>query len=180
MNKALFYMFFKIGLFTLGGGPAMIPLVQKELVDDRKLISGSDFLDLVAFASGLPGAIIVNLSIFIGNRLNGVKGALVSAAGAVLPAYLSMIALATVFTSISNSKLVQAAFLGIRPTIIVLIATSVYNIARYSEYDRQGKCFALFALLALLVLDISAVLVIISAGFVGAVFYGWKGLKNAD
>lgn len=180
MKKALFYIFFKIGLFTLGGGPAMIPIVQKELVETRKLLSEQDFLDSVAFASGLPGAIIVNLSVFIGNKISGTLGALVSALGAVLPAYLSMIVLATLFGTISDSPQIQAIFLGIRPTIIVLIGISVYNLARYSQYDRNGKTFAFAALLALLILKISAVFVIVSAGLAGMIFYAWKGARNAE
>lgn len=180
MNKTLFYIFFKIGLFTLGGGPAMIPIVQKELVENRKLISDQDFLDSVAFSSGLPGAIIVNLSVFIGNKINGSLGALVSAFGAILPAYLSMIILASLFNTISDSATIQAIFLGIRPTIIVMIGVSVYNIARHSEYDRYGKIFALGALIGLLILDLSAVLIIVTAGIAGIIFYSWKGLKDAE
>ena len=158
----------------------MLPLVQDEVVNKRKMISGQDFLDSVAFASGLPGAIIVNLSIFVGNKVNGIGGAIFSAIGAILPAYFAMIVLATIFSAISSSATIQAIFMGIRPTIIVMIGVSVYSLMQSTDYGKYGIYFAIAALLALLVLDLSAVFVIITAGVVGVIFYSMKGMKNAQ
>lgn len=179
MNAKLFYIFFKIGLFTLGGGPAMIPIVQDEVVDKKKLVSSRDFLDSVAFSSGLPGAIIVNISVFVGNKVNGLSGAIFSAVGAVLPAYFSMIVLATLFRTISSSEVVKALFMGIRPTIIILIGVSLYNIVKSTEYDKYSIYFVIAALLALVVGNISAVIVVITAGLAGVIFYSLKGIDNA-
>lgn len=158
----------------------MIPIVQDEIVEKEKMISSQEFLDSVAFATGLPGAIIVNLSIFIGNKVSGFAGAILSALGAVLPAYISMIVLATVFNAISSSEIIQAIFMGIRPTIIVMIAVSVYSLMKSTDYGKYGIYFAGGALIALLALDISAVLVVITAGFAGAIFYSMKGVRDAQ
>lgn len=180
MNRKLFLIFFKIGLFTLGGGPAMIPIVQNEVVDSQKLISEQDFLDSVAFASGLPGAIIVNLSIFVGDKINGVAGALSSAAGAILPAYLAIIVLASIFDRISSSEIIRAIFLGIRPTVIVLIGISLYTIVKKTDYRGISILFGVLALIGLALFDLTAFTVLFAAGLLGLVIYSTGRYRDAD
>lgn len=180
MGRRLFAIFFKIGLFTLGGGPAMIPIVQSEVVDKQKLITAQDFLDCVGFSAGLPGAIIINISVFVGNKIAGIRGAVLSALGAVLPAYFSMIILATAFNAISEQPVIQAIFKGIRPTVIVLIGVSVYNLVKSTEYDRYSPFFVIGSLIALLGFDLSAVLVVITAGTAGLIWYTWKERGHAQ
>ncbi len=179
MNRRLFLIFFKIGLFTLGGGPAMIPIVQAEIVEQKKLISEQDFLDSVAFSSGLPGAIIVNLSVFVGNRINGFLGAIFSALGAILPAYLAIVLLAAIFDIVSGSAIIQSVFLGIRPTVIVLIGSSIYSIIRQTKYDRAAIAIAAVALAAMLALELSAFVILLLAGVFGLIFYSQKRYENA-
>lgn len=180
MNFNLFLIFFKIGMFTLGGGPAMIPIVQNEVVETKKLISEQDFLDSVAFASGLPGAIIVNLSIFVGDKINGVAGALSSAFGAILPAYLAIVVLASIFDRISSSEIIRAIFLGIRPTVIVLIGISLYSIIKKTDYKGLSIFIGAAALFALAVFKVSAFTVLFFAGIFGLVIYSTKRYRHAD
>lgn len=179
MNFKLFLIFFKIGMFTLGGGPAMIPLVQSEVVNVKKLISEQDFLDSVAFASGLPGAIIINLSVFVGDRVNGIAGAMSAAFGAVAPAYMAILVLATVFDKISGSPVIAAIFMGIRPTVIVLIGMTIYSMAKKTDYSGLGKYITLFALIALAGFKIPAFTVLIIAGISGLVLYSTRRFKDA-
>ncbi len=174
MSLRLFLIFFKIGMFTLGGGPAMIPIVQNEVVESKKLISEQDFLDSVAFASGLPGAIIVNLSIFVGDRIAGIFGALASAFGAILPAYLAIVVLASIFDLISSSEIIRAIFLGIRPTVIVLIGISLYSIIKQTKYQGISIVFGIIALALLAYFNLSAFTVLVIAGVAGLVVYGVK------
>lgn len=174
MSLRLFLIFLKIGMFTLGGGPAMIPIVQNEVVESKKLISEQDFLDSVAFASGLPGAIIVNLSIFVGDRIAGIFGALASALGAILPAYLAIVVLASIFDLISSSEIIRAIFLGIRPTVIVLIGISLYSIVKQTKYQGISIVFGIIALALLAYFNLSAFTVLVIAGVAGLVVYGVK------
>lgn len=180
MSGRLFLTFFKIGLFTLGGGPAMIPIVQEEVVYSKKWMNEKDFLDSVAFASGLPGAIIVNLSIFVGDRIHGFKGALSSAFGAILPAYLAIVILASAFDILADSETIKAIFLGIRPTVIVLIGMSLYSIAKKTDYRGWSAFIGLFALFALGWLKLSALTLLVIAGTFGLVIYSTKRWRDAD
>ena len=84
----LFYIFFKIGAFTIGGGYAMIPLIEAEIVTKKGWVAKEDFLDLLAIAQSAPGVFAVNIAIFIGYRLRGVRGCIVTALGAILPSFL--------------------------------------------------------------------------------------------
>ena len=179
MNGKLFLIFFKIGLFTLGGGPAMIPIVQNELVKEKKLISERDFLDSVAFSTGLPGAIIVNLSIFVGHRINGARGALASATGVILPAFFSIIALASIFDIIAESSVIQAVFLGIRPTVMVLIGTALYSIIKQTNYRGISILFGLASLLLLYLFQLSSFSVLAIGGLSGLILYSTKRYRNA-
>lgn len=178
MNLRLFWIFLKIGMFTIGGGPAMIPIVQNEVVEQKKLINEQDFLDSVAFASGLPGAIIVNLSVFVGDKINGTLGAISSAIGAILPAYIAIVVLASVFDKISSSKIIQSFFLGIRPTVIILIGLALYSIIQKTKYDKISIVFGAVSLLLLAYFKLSAFTVFVIAGILGLIVY--SRFKYAD
>ena len=179
MKGKLFLIFFKIGLFTLGGGPAMIPIVQNELVKEKKLISERDFLDSVAFSTGLPGAIIVNLSIFVGHRINGARGALASATGVILPAFFSIIGLASIFDIIAEASVIQAVFLGIRPTVMVLIGIALYSIIKQTNYRGISVFFGLASLLLLYLFKLSSFSVLAIGGLSGLILYSTKRYGNA-
>ena len=102
MGAELFKTFFRIGLFTLGGGYAMIPLIEAEVVDKRGWIAKDQFLDLIAVAQTCPGVFAINISIFIGYRLRGVKGALLTAMGTALPSLLIILAIAMFFQNFQH------------------------------------------------------------------------------
>ncbi len=180
MNGNLFLTFFKIGLFTLGGGPAMIPIVQNEIVKERKLISEQDFLDAVAFSTGLPGAIIVNLSVFVGHRIGGAMGALSSAAGVIMPAFVSIMILASVFDLISESKVIQAIFLGIRSTVIVLIGLAIFSIIKQTNYKGVSIIFGVVSLVMLYVFQMSSFTVLLIGGLCGLLLYSSRRYKDAE
>lgn len=131
----LYKTFFLIGAFTLGGGVAMIPMMEKELVEENDWISSCDFLDIVAIAQSAPGAMAVNTSIYTGYALRGLKGAIVSFLGTVMPSFLIMIAVAAVFTNFQSNPWVQAAFMGIRPAVVALLMSSVIKMAKSCKLE---------------------------------------------
>lgn len=110
-----FKTFFKIGLFTLGGGYAMIPIIESEVVDKHKWVGKEDFIDMIAIAQSCPGVMAINISAFIGYRLRKVKGALCMALGTALPSFLIILAIAMFFHQFEDNKVVAAIFRGIRP-----------------------------------------------------------------
>ena len=110
-----FSTFFKIGMFTLGGGYAMIPIIEEEVVNKHQWVSKEDMLDLIAIAQSCPGVFAINISIFIGYKLRKTRGALVTALGTALPSFLIILAIAIFFHQFEDNKVVAAMFRGIRP-----------------------------------------------------------------
>ena len=129
----LFYTYLKIGTFTLGGGYAMLPLIQREVVDRRKWIDEEEFLNMIALAQAAPGLIAVNSAIFIGWRVGGWKGVCGAVLGAVLPSFVIILAIAMVFREWKELPAVEAAFKGIRPAVVALIAAPLFKLAKSAK-----------------------------------------------
>ncbi|MEE0979606.1 MAG: chromate transporter [Muribaculaceae bacterium] len=131
----LFITFFKIGLFTFGGGWAMISIIEREIVDKHGWLERNEFLDLLAVAQSLPGILAVNISVAVGDRLRGVKGSMSAAFGTILPSFLIILAIAIFLTPdvIKNNEIVSAVFKGIRPAVVALIVAPVISSARAAK-----------------------------------------------
>ena len=126
----LFSSFLKIGAFTFGGGWAMIPIIEREMVDKKQWIKREDFIDSLAIAQSLPGILAVNISILVGNKLRGVKGSLVAALGTILPSFLIILAIAIWFVQVYDNPVIERIFKGIRPAVVALIVSPVLTTAR--------------------------------------------------
>ena len=125
-----FTTFFKIGAFTFGGGFAMIPLIEREMIDRRGWIARGDFLELLTLAQSAPGPIALNSAVFVGYKIAGYRGAFSAVAGVVLPSFVIILLIAIYFTDIRENRYVDAAFKGMRPAVIALIAAPILNLAR--------------------------------------------------
>ncbi|MDO9492451.1 MAG: chromate transporter [Acetobacterium sp.] len=124
MYLDLFITFFKIGLFTIGGGYAMIPLIQQEVVAHGWLTL-LELTDFIAVAESTPGPFAVNIATFVGMEMGGLPGALVTTAAVVLPSFIIILFIAKAFTNFQQNKWVQGALYGMRPVVIGLIASAV-------------------------------------------------------
>ena len=121
----LFTTFFRIGLFTFGGGYAMLPLVEKEVIDKKGWTDKEEILSIYALAQSVPGVIAVNTSLILGNRLAGVKGAVAAGAGVIMPSLIVIVAIAAFFSQIQDNFYILQAFSGIRAAVTVaLLAAS--------------------------------------------------------
>lgn len=125
----LFGSFFKIGLFTFGGGYAMITLIQHEVIERRRWLDREEFLDMLTLAQSVPGPMAVNTSVFVGYKLRGLRGAVVSLLGSVLPSFLVILAIALFFSNIRHNPVVDAAFKGMRPAVVALIIGPVISLS---------------------------------------------------
>ncbi len=143
----LFLVFAKIGAFTIGGGYAMISLIQDEIVR-RRWLSEDDFAELITLSQTAPGLLAVNISIFTGFRLRGVKGSIVATIGSILPPFLIILAIAMVFSGFQDNPIVIRVFKGIRPVVVALILVPMINMARKSD-DRWWKWLLSGAVLVL-------------------------------
>ena len=170
----LFGTFFKIGAFTLGGGYAMIPLVQREVVDRRGWIAEEEFLDLIALAQSAPGVIAVNTAVFVGYKIAGWRGVVMSVLGATLPSFLIILLIAMCFTRFREYPQVEAVFKGIRPAVVALIAAPLYKMAKAAKITWKNAWIPVAAALLIWLLGVSPVLIIVAA-IVGGL--GWTAYK---
>ena len=156
----IFGVFAKIGAFTIGGGYAMIPLIQAEM-SRRGWISDQDLPDIVALSQSAPGVMAVNISIFAGQRLRGVKGSIAATLGSILPSFLMILAIAMFFTAFKDNPWVEKAFKGIRPVVIALIAVPMIRMARSSCKTWWAWLLAIAALLLVAFLNVSPIYIIL-------------------
>lgn len=165
----LFWSFFKIGSFTFGGGMAMIHLMQMEVVDKRGWVDKDEFFDLVALAQTAPGPIAVNTSVFIGYKVAGKRGAVITTLGSILPAFMIILLIALFFADIRTNPIVERVLKGMRPAVLALILVPIYTIARNMGFWRI--LIAITAALLVWLIGISPIYMII-AGALGGYIYG--------
>lgn len=126
----LFWTYIKIGTFTIGGGYAMLPLIEREVVDKHHWIDAQEFLDMIALAQAAPGLIAVNSAIFIGWKIYGWRGVVATVLGAVLPSFIIILLIAMVFRDVREYPMVEAIFKGVRPAVVALIAATVVRMSK--------------------------------------------------
>ncbi len=163
----LFRTFFHIGLVTFGGGYAMIPLIEEKVVTKKKWATKEEMVDLIAVAQSCPGVFAVNISIFIGHKMRGTKGAVYSALGTALPSFLIILAIALFFQQFREYELVEKAFRGIRPAVVALIACPVFRMAKTAKISRYTIWIPFAAALAIWLMGVNPIYVILVAGFCG-------------
>lgn len=166
-----FRTFFRIGLFTIGGGYAMIPLIENDVVTKRRWVGHDEFLDLMAVAQSCPGIFAVNISIFVGYKLRGVRGSLACALGTVLPSFLIILGIALFFQQFRDCAAVERIFKGIRPAVVALIAAPVFKMGRSARIGLTNVWIPVVCALLICLFRVSPVYVIVLAG-VGGYFYG--------
>ena len=171
LSLQLFKTFFSIGLFTLGGGYAMIPIIESEVVDKHKWVSRQEFLDLIAIAQSCPGVFAINISIFIGYKLKKTSGAVVTALGTALPSFLIILAIAVFFHRFEDNPVVAAIFRGIRPAVVALIAVPTFNLAKNANITWSTCWIPVLGALSIYLIDgFSPIYLIILAGIGGWVY----------
>lgn len=171
----LFLIFCKIGLFTIGGGYAMVPLIENEIVSKRKWIAQEDFLDLLAISQSAPGVFAVNISIFVGYKLRGFRGSLVTTLGAVLPSFVIILAIAIFFKNFKDNPIVERIFKGIRPAVVALIAAPTFTMAKSARINRYTIWIPIFSALLIWLFGFSPIWIIAGAGIGG---YLWGRSKK--
>ncbi len=179
MYWKLFTIFAKIGAFTIGGGVAMIPLIEREVVTKNKWLDDKEFLDMIAIAQSAPGLIAVNVAIFIGHKVGGLKGSIIATVGSVLPPFIIILLVAALFTSIKDSEAVEAIFKGIRPAVVALIAVPVIRMAVKNGITVVTAAIAVLTTVAIAFMHVSPIWIILVAIVAGlARAYAGEGRKK--
>ena len=169
----IFWSFLKIGAFTFGGGYAMIPLIQHEVIHRRGWIEERNFLDLLTLAQTAPGPIALNTAVFVGYKRRGYLGALSAILGVILPSFLVILVVAIFFASIRNNTYVDAAFKGMRPAVVALIVAPIVGLTKGMRWWLVAV--ALAVALVVWYFGISPVWFLIAGAVVGACVVARRG-----
>jgi chromate transporter len=167
----LFLTFFKIGAFTIGGGLAMLPIIEREIVDKKQYINKEEIVDAFAVAQSLPGIVAINSAIYVGYRIAGVIGALATALGVILPSFISIIIIAMLFTSISGNLYVEKALTGVKAGVAGIIAVAVVNLGKKVIKNLFSVVLAVIAFILAIWLDVSIVFLVIGGALAGYIYY---------
>ncbi|OON97882.1 MAG: chromate transporter [Epulopiscium sp. Nele67-Bin005] len=165
----LFKVFFRIGGCTFGGGYAMLPMLQKEVVEKYKWATEEEIMDYFAIGQMTPGIIAVNTATFIGYKYRGVLGALFATLGIVTPSIIIITLIATIFDQLIHYSVVQHAFEGIRIVVIALIGEAVYKLSRQSVKSKLTLLLFVMALVIMVLVDITPIAVICVGAIVGVI-----------
>ena len=174
----LFLTFSKLGLFTFGGGYAMLPLLESEIVDKKKWATYDEITDYYAVGQCTPGIIAVNVSTFIGYYRKGIPGAFLTTFGFVFPSLVIIILIAAFIQNFSSLAIVQHALAGLRVGVCVMVLTSVIKLVKNGVKDHFGLILFLIALAVSFFTDISVILITLTAGLCGYIRYRTGGLKK--
>lgn len=171
----IFSTFAKIGLFTIGGGYAMLPLIQKEVVERKQWISADDFVDMIALSQSVPGILAVNIAIFTGYRMKGNTGSIVATLGAILPSFIIILLIALFFRHFNENPYIAKMFKAIRPAVVALIAVPVFSTARTVGINLKTAIIPVASTFLIWYWGVSPVFIILAAALGGI---AWGKIKN--
>ena len=169
----------KIGAFTFGGGYAMIPLIQKEVCENKKWLSEKDISDIVAISESTPGPIAINAATFVGYKTSGFLGACMATLGVVLPSFLIISIISLILTQFQSIKAVRYAFMGIRAAVLALILKALWMMFNQVKKKKKAVSYVIMGIALILTafLKIDAVFVIIGCGLFGLL---WSLLNKKE
>ena len=167
----LFLAFARIGGLTFGGGYAMLPMLQREVVENKGWAAEAELMDYYAVGQCIPGVIAVNTAVFVGSKVKGLIGAIAASLGVVAPSLVIIVAIAAFIQSFSELEIVQNAFAGIRVAVCVLIFTAVVKLFKKAIIDKFT--FALFAVVFLrsIFVDVSPIIFVVAAAVLGIIVH---------
>lgn len=171
MILELFLAFSKIGLFSYGGGYAMLPFIQDQAIEVYGWLTTHEFLDILGIAQVTPGPISINTATFVGYRTAGISGAIVATTAVVLPSFIIVLTISFFFHKFHKSKTVQNVFKGLRPIVLGLVASAAVDIGREVFIDYKSVIISIGIFLILTFKNINTIMLLVFAGLLGVLFY---------
>ena len=172
----IFWIFAKIGAFTIGGGIPMIAAIKKELVE-RQWLTDEDFIDIITLAQTAPGLFAVNIAILTGHKLRGTRGSIVATIGSALPPFIIILLVAMFFTSYKDNEYVIKAFKGIRPAVVALIGVPMLDMLRSTRMRWWSWLIVVSSMTLVCLLSVSPIYILICVIAVAA-FVSWYNNKK--
>lgn len=179
INQELFMVFLRIGGFTIGGGMAMVPMMEKEIVVRKQWLTKEEFLDIMAVSQATPGIFAIDMASHIGYKISGLRGAIMAALGNIVPSLVIILLIATFFRAFKDNYWVEAIFKGIRPAVVALITLPVFSMARSAKLTRRNIWIPVLAAILIWLFGVSPMWIILSAG-IGGYLYGRRKKHVAD
>lgn len=167
----LFLSFAKVGLFTFGGGYAMLPLIESEIINGKGWLTLAEFTDIVAIAEVTPGPIAVNSATFVGYRLAGILGGIIATLGVITPSVVIVLALAAAAKKLSNKSWLVHVRAGMRPAVVGLIAAAVISVGRVAFADVRSILIGVGAAAMIFWARLDPILVLALSGLAGAIIF---------
>ena len=184
MNQLLelFIVFFKLGAFTIGGGVAMLPLLQNILIKEKKWFTEEEFLDIVAVTQSLPGVIAINMATYVGYKRKGFIGSLVSTIGVALPSFVLILIMANAISSVGDNSIAMGAMAALRATALGLIAVAVFQLAPAAIKNKWAALAAITSFIMIVAFNIDTAIVILIFLVLGiaSAMVGSKRIKDAE
>ena len=176
MNKELFLTFMKIGGFTLGGGPAMVPMMEQEVVNHHHWLSKGEFLDILAVSQATPGIFAVDMASHIGYKLGGVRSGIAAALGVVVPSLVIILFIAIIFAQFRDNRWVEYFFMGVRPAVVALLVVPVFSMAKSAHVTWRNCWIPLLSTILIWLLGISPAIIIAIAALSG---FAWGRYRQS-
>lgn len=184
MNQLLelFIVFFKLGAFTIGGGVAMLPLLQNILIKEKKWFTEEEFLDIVAVTQSLPGVIAINMATYVGYKRKGFLGSLVSTIGVAFPSFVLILIMANAISSVGDNSIAMGAMAALRATALGLIAVAVFQLAPAAIKNKWAALAAITSFIMIVAFNIDTAIVILIFLVLGiaSAMVGSKRIKDAE
>ena len=167
----LFFEFFKIGLFTFGGGLSMLPFIEKAVVEKNKWMTDEEMIDMLAISESTPGPIAINCATFVGYKVGRIRGGIMATLGVVLPSFIIICIISLFYEKFLEVEVIRWAFLGIKAGVAALILNAGIKIFKKSDHNLFSIAIMLLALEIALFTSIHTIFVIIFGLVIGVVFY---------
>ena len=164
----MFFTFCKIGTFTLGGGYAMLPIMQREVVEKHGWLTQEEFLDVLAVAQSMPGLFAINMASHIGIKHSGVKRGIICSLGVALPSIIAILLIAMFFQTFKDNVYVEKFFMGVRPAVVALILVPCFSMARSAKLNKHNCWIPLVCALLICAFGVSPIWCILGAALLGA------------
>ncbi|GAB6169017.1 chromate transporter [Clostridium carnis] len=171
MIVRLFIAFFKIGAFSFGGGYAMLPFIEREIVTNNSWINISEFMDIIGISQMTPGPVAINSATFVGYKVSGILGSIAATLGVVITSFILVSIVSRVLSTFKNSVIVKSALMGMRPVLIALIISAFLRLAKESYLDLKSLIITSIIGVVLISKKVHPILVIVLAAVLGFIFY---------
>lgn len=151
----------------------MIPLIERDIVNDKKYINREEFLDMLTLAQSAPGPLVVDMAVFIGYRVAGIPGSIMATIGAIFTSFASLLVIAMFFVGLKNNFLVERIFRGIRPAVVALLAIPVISLCRTCNINRKNLFLPVLTVLSIVLFNVNPIYAIIVSAL-GGILYGYR------